>query len=256
MQPRCPSPAEQPTSRTTPTAFPCPERRGLQPAGDGRGRRVDGLRVATWGSPHRTALAVLIVFGAAWALAPLLAGVERVVRSAHREALFLSWSLGSVAFIAALAVLDGGARSPLALMFFLPLAFAALSYPMPSVVVIGTVDVLASAVVGLTDGSTSQAYLALFATCLAVTALLCAWAALDHDRQRDALARVSRADPLTGCLNRRGFEERFEAELSRAARDRAPARPGDARPRPLQGDQRHARPRRRRRAAALGGRRR
>ena len=33
---------------------------------------------------------------------------------------------------------------------------------------------------------------------------------------------MSRADPLTGCLNRRGFEERFDAELSRAARTGRP----------------------------------
>src|SRR5919109_1346981 len=36
------------------------------------------------------------------------------------------------------------------------------------------------------------------------------------------LALLSRADPLTGCLNRRGFEERFDAELSRAQRTGLP----------------------------------
>ena len=30
---------------------------------------------------------------------------------------------------------DGGARSPFALLFFMPIAFAALSYPLPSVVI-------------------------------------------------------------------------------------------------------------------------
>ena len=33
---------------------------------------------------------------------------------------------------------------------------------------------------------------------------------------------MSRADPLTGCLNRRGFEERFDAELSSALRHGRP----------------------------------
>jgi diguanylate cyclase (GGDEF)-like protein len=40
-----------------------------------------------------------------------------------------------------------------------------------------------------------------------------------RDRQRRALARASRTDMLTGVLNRRGFEERFDAELARAQRD-------------------------------------
>jgi diguanylate cyclase (GGDEF)-like protein len=176
--------------------------------------------VATWGEPHRTAVTALLVIGAGWALVPLAVGAERIVRSSRRETLFLAWSIGSVALAAALVAADGGARSPLALLFFLPLAFAALSYPLPLVVAIGTVDVLAFTGVGLLAGSTSQPHLAFFACCLAITALLCGWEALDHDRQRAALARVSRADPLTGCLNRRGFEERLEAEIDSGTRSR------------------------------------
>ncbi len=68
--------------------------------------------------------------------------------------------------------------------------------------------------------TSSGSRLAFFAACLAITALLCAWEAMDHDRQREALALVSRTDPLTGCLNRRGFEERFDAELDGATRAR------------------------------------
>jgi diguanylate cyclase (GGDEF)-like protein len=173
---------------------------------------------ATWSFPNRTLMVALLVTAAAWALAPVLAGAERIVRSSRREALLLIWSVGTVALIGALVAADGGADSPLALLFILPLAFAALSYPLPSVVAIGAVDVLTFVGVGLSAGIHSQARLAFFATCLAITALLCAWEAVDHDRQRHALALVSRADPLTGCLNRRGFEERFEAEIDSATR--------------------------------------
>ncbi len=49
---------------------------------------------------------------------------------------------------------------------------------------------------------------------LACTGAMSAWQARNHDRQRTALMEVSRADPLTGCLNRRGFEERAVAVLS------------------------------------------
>ncbi|MEA2410848.1 MAG: hypothetical protein QOC77_1409 [Thermoleophilaceae bacterium] len=173
---------------------------------------------ATWSEPHRTGVVVLLALVAAWALAPLAVGGQRVVRSDWRERLFLVWSIGTVALIAALVAADGGARSPFALLFFMPIAFAALSYPLPSVVAIGTLDVVAFVAVGLAVGQASQPHLAFFATCLTTTALLCAWEARDHERQRSALARVSRADPLTGCLNRRGFEERLDAEIDSSTR--------------------------------------
>src|SRR4051812_8378334 len=174
--------------------------------------------VATWGGPHRIAVVSLLAAGAAWALVPLFAGPARVVHSTRREPLLLAWSGGWVGLIAALVVADGGTHSPYALLFFLPLAFAALSYPLRSVVAIGTLDVVAFAATGIATGQASQPHLAFFAAVLAITALMCAWEAVDHDRQRSALASVSRADPLTGCLNRRGFEERLDAEIDSATR--------------------------------------
>src|SRR5437660_4887520 len=103
---------------------------------------------ATWSHPHRTAIVLLFALHSAWALATLAPGHERLVRSRYREALLLTWSIGTVAVIAALAAADGGARSPLALLFFLPIAYAALSYPLPSVITIGATDLIAFVVVG------------------------------------------------------------------------------------------------------------
>ena len=60
--------------------------------------------------------------------------------------------------------------------------------------------------------------LAIFATATGIVAALCAWQAELADRRRRELALVSRADPLTGCLNRRGFEERLAAELDEGLR--------------------------------------
>ena len=59
--------------------------------------------------------------------------------------------------------------------------------------------------------------MAFIAACLAISAILCAWQAQNHDRHRERLMRMSRTDPLTGCLNRRGFEERVTAELDARA---------------------------------------
>ena len=53
---------------------------------------------------------------------------------------------------------------------------------------------------------------------LVIAAWICAWQCRNHDRHRPKLDRASRTDPLTGVLNRRGFRERLDAEVSRARR--------------------------------------
>jgi diguanylate cyclase (GGDEF)-like protein len=47
---------------------------------------------------------------------------------------------------------------------------------------------------------------------------MCAWAAINAAAQRRELAPASRSDPLTGCLNRLGLEERLGQEVARAER--------------------------------------
>ncbi|MEA2449908.1 MAG: hypothetical protein QOG63_1840 [Thermoleophilaceae bacterium] len=173
--------------------------------------------VSTWQGPHRAAIVAIFLVAAASGHVALALGSGRIVHSRFREALFFSWSVGMIATVAVLVGLDGGTQSPLALLFFVPVVFVGLSYPLASVVAIGALDVAALVTVGLMTGA-SQAGLAFFAACLAFVALLCAWEAIHHERQRAALARASRVDPLTGCLNRRGFEERLHAELDRSRR--------------------------------------
>ena len=178
---------------------------------------VAGLAYAVAGADaaHRIAIGALFTAAAAWGHMPFAIGAERLVRS---ERLLVGWSTLTVSLCAAIVALDGGIGSPLALLFVLPVVFAGLSFPQRAVVAIGVVDVAALVAVGAVTGA-SQPALAFFLTCLAAVAVLCAWEALDHERQRSALAQVSRADPLTGCLNRRGFEERFEAELDGCRRN-------------------------------------
>ena len=71
--------------------------------------------------------------------------------------------------------------------------------------------------------------------------------------QRERQSAVT--DPLTGILNRRGFEERLEQQLDCRAGAARSAQPPRHRLRRLQGDQRPRRARVRRRAAARGRRR-
>jgi diguanylate cyclase (GGDEF)-like protein len=181
-----------------------------------------GYVVATLGQPSRGLIASMFGIGAVVALFFVLLPHERIVRGRWREPFFVLWSAFNIALAGAVVVADGGATSPFSLLFFVPLVFAALSYPLSSVVAIGALDYIAYVAVGVSGERPDPEYVGFFALCLAATAVICAWHARHQDRRREELARVSRADPLTGCLNRRGFEERFESELSRVARSGRP----------------------------------
>jgi diguanylate cyclase (GGDEF)-like protein/putative nucleotidyltransferase with HDIG domain len=173
---------------------------------------------ATWSEPRRMPILALFVVAALAALAIALLPTERIVRGRLTEPFFLTWSFLDVALIALIVAADGGAASPFAVGFFLPLVFAAVFYPLRSFVPVGVVDVLAFLAVACTIGDPDPAYLVFVASCLAFTAILCAWQARNHDRQRERLMHASRTDPLTSCLNRRGFEERVRAAFDESSR--------------------------------------
>ncbi|MHB8531555.1 MAG: GGDEF domain-containing protein [Solirubrobacteraceae bacterium] len=172
----------------------------------------------TWWRPHRLALSLIYGAGLGGAVAISRLPRERIVRSRWREAFFMSWSLLDLALIVAGIAADGGTRSPLALVLFVPVVFAAMSYPLVSVVVVGGLSMVSYLALALTVGGAPWSYQGLFVSMLFCTGAMSAWQARNHDRQHQALREVSRADPLTGCLNRRGFEERAVAEIASAVR--------------------------------------
>ncbi len=167
----------------------------------------------TWDRPHRLGLAALFVLSVAGTI-PVYRMREAIVRSHLRELFFLSWTLSDFALLVLGTIADGGTDSPLVLVFFIPVVFSAMSYPLGSVVAVGTVSVLSYLAVALTAGGSSVAYEIGFAFVLLCTAAMSGWQADRHKRQHRALATASRTDQLTGCLNRRGFEERANAEIS------------------------------------------
>ena len=188
--------------------------------------------VATWDErANRQLIVSILAVTIVVALLVYLLPGERIVRSRWREPFFFGWSFLNICLIAVIVGADQTSASPLALLFFVPLVFAALSYPLVSVVVLAAIDFLfyvgavsfVLTAVGLdTATAPDQEYSAFFAFCLGTIAVLCAWYARHQDRRRHDLAAISRADPLTGCLNRRGFAERFSAELNAAARNGQP----------------------------------
>jgi hypothetical protein len=135
-----------------------------------------------------------------------------------REAFFFAWSVLDLALIVVATLADGGTSSPFALIFFVPVVFAAMSYPVGSVIGVGGLTLAGYLTLAVTVGGSSWGYEALFAVMLGCAGVMSAWLAGNQERQRAALMEVSRADPLTGCLNRRGFEERAVAEIEAATR--------------------------------------
>lgn len=174
----------------------------------------------TWQRAHRTELSLLFAGAVLAAVLVWLLPRERIVRSRWREPFFLSWTLLDFAMLMVGTLADGGTGSPLVLAFFIPVVFSSMSYPLGSVVAVGILSVLSYLTLAIWEGGSSGEFQGAFAAALLCTAAMSAWQAGNHKRQHRALATASRTDPLTGCLNRRGFEERALAQLETMRRHR------------------------------------
>lgn len=172
----------------------------------------------SWDHGNRPLIAALLVVGVIGTFVLQRSDYERIVRSRHCETFFLAWSLGDIAIVGISAALDGGAASPAVGGFFCVIVFAALSYPLRSVALVGGLSVLAFLTAGILAGGGSNAgemaYLWIFAVCLAIVAVMCVCQARVQEERRAELARLSCSDPLTGALNRRGFGERLDSALA------------------------------------------
>jgi diguanylate cyclase (GGDEF)-like protein len=183
---------------------------------------VSAWIAATWSRPHRGGLLAMVAGAALTTAVIAVLPREPIVTSRHREAFFLTWSLALILFITVAAELDTGVRSPIVLLLFLTLVYAALSYPRWAVAVISIVSLLAVLGLGLLRSSQSGApgqpiYLAGLMITLAISGVMCMLQARIQEQARADLGRLSRSDPLTGCLNRLGFAERMADELRRAS---------------------------------------
>jgi diguanylate cyclase (GGDEF)-like protein len=169
--------------------------------------------------PNRPAMTVILVVAVAVAGGVSRASAARIVRSRWREAFFLGWSVADILLISLLADADGGAASPATALFFLTVVFAALSYPLLSVLAVSVLNLFAFGVLGVfvsaeaTPAGLRPADMWIFGACLALTSVMCVWQSRIQSRMRSELARASRTDPLTGSLNRRGLEEILDVEI-------------------------------------------
>ncbi|MET0687144.1 MAG: GGDEF domain-containing protein [Solirubrobacteraceae bacterium] len=174
------------------------------------------MYATSWDRPHRPLMTWLAVAFAVGAAVLLLAPVERLLQSRLGSAFWIVWSAVSTAGIACFYWLDGGGRSPLAYGLVLALAFAGFLYAVPGAAAVAALVVGSYLLAALTRPH-EPAEVAFVATALACAGVFCVCSAGWRDRQRAELRRLSRTDPLTGCLNRRGFEEAVAGALAAGA---------------------------------------
>ena len=180
--------------------------------------------------PHRTLLWPIIVSWAACAsvgvlVAPIVAG------RSWRTAFSVTWTVASTFAVGLVALLDTGVTSPILLLLYLPLVYAALMFTFRSALLCGLSTLLAVGVVVGIDRHFTAAEgwtFCLFGT-LAGAAALSVAAALNrshfeqHEERLPArLAELAGTDELTGCAVRRVLRQRADDEVERSLRTGSP----------------------------------
>jgi diguanylate cyclase (GGDEF)-like protein len=183
---------------------------------------VYGLQ--TWHAGHRVVVMVLVAMCVAFsALLLTVVPLKAIIVGRWRETFFMAWSLLVILAIVTMGLLDRRAQSPLMLPLYMPLIFAGMSYPIRTAIAVSSLTLAGFLLVAVVHDE-PVAYVGLMFSCLGWTACMAIWQAHNRnaqrrelERHRDDLAHASRVDPLTGALNRRGFEERLDAELRDAS---------------------------------------
>jgi diguanylate cyclase (GGDEF)-like protein len=163
------------------------------------------------------------LFVSAWVFALASAGFafllpwRRIIRSRWREPVFLAWTALDLLVIAVATIADGGPTSPVATLFLIPMVFVGVSYPRRSVLLVIVLTLSVYAVAAVVYALPIGRFVLGLGVLVGV-ALMSVWQARNHERRRAELVRVSKTDPLTGCLNRRGFDDLASTALSALAR--------------------------------------
>ena len=181
-----------------------------------------------------------------WWIGPVMA------RHRHYAAFFVVWSAAIVALILLGSALDGGEKSPIAVLLFLPLLYSALAYRPLIVLVMGAAELVGYVMVTYTDGIPNTAYATLMAGTLTLTMLMAAQSARNREEQaRELHALAVRLE--AEATPRRPHRLSEPAWVRRRHRSRGLSRHSLRAPslvaapgrRPFEGAQRHSRSRRR-----------
>src|SRR4051795_4644198 len=148
----------------------------------------------TWHRPHRDVLVGLAAYSIVTSFAMLRLPLEPVMRHPRwREVFFMGWSALLILFVTVIVLVDGGVSSPAAAIYFLPLVFAALSYPVASMVAVAVLDIAGYVIAAVAVGGVSATNVAFVALTLSCASWMCAWQERIHERHRHELRSLSRA---------------------------------------------------------------
>ncbi|GIE99345.1 GGDEF domain-containing protein [Paractinoplanes rishiriensis] len=164
------------------------------------------LYTVVFGEQHRLAVGVLAtVLGLAGAF--MVAAAGRLSRLRRAREVIFGLAGGQVVVIGGMAALDGGVTGVCALALLCPVPLVALTSPLRVFLPIGALFAAMYVAVAVLFGASSAWFVAMN---LGGTALVCAVCAVQGraaGRRRRRLTVLSRQDPLTEVLNRRGFEQ-------------------------------------------------
>jgi diguanylate cyclase (GGDEF)-like protein len=173
---------------------------------------IAAYALATPDGSHRSLITVLAVIGFVAGCASRLLPSEKIIRSRWREPLLYFWTSISIAWIAVIVALDGGANSPATLLFVLPVLFTALTSPLRVTIVTGMLDVVAFLIVASMAGDQTP-FIALKAFGLVCATAISAFEAHNQTRRREELSGTAVALRASEEVSR--LQARQQQEVAR-----------------------------------------
>jgi diguanylate cyclase (GGDEF)-like protein len=180
-------------------------------------------------TPRGTHRQVLWILVGTWLVTALagLGSAPTVASKPWRDAFSVAWTVASAFAVSVVAILDGGLNSPILVLLFLPLVYAALMFTPRATASCGGSALISVGLVALTNHQLEnfeQRGLLFFAV-LAGASVLSVAASVNrtrieqHEHQLlDRVAVLASVDELTGCVTRRVFRQRLAEEISRSMR--------------------------------------
>jgi diguanylate cyclase (GGDEF)-like protein len=150
--------------------------------------------------------------------AGLVLASDRISRATWARSFMLALAIAFSALTFTLGVLDGGVTTVGALSMVVPIPLIGLATPARVAVPVVSLFTSLYLAVAVLVGESSAWYVVTHLGGTLAVAVVCAVQGRAAAVQRRLLTRLSRVDVLTDALNRRGFEERFAAELADAHR--------------------------------------
>ncbi|BAL89080.1 hypothetical protein AMIS_38600 [Actinoplanes missouriensis 431] len=175
----------------------------------------------TWDREHRSAMLAVVLVMLVSATGGWLASARMSASRRWRIPLLVT-GIVNLAGDTVLGLLDGGVAGPLGALVPASAVFLAITVPPRAFLWLSAVSAVAYGILIVYGDPAPPGYPLVHALAYGSAAVLCLRHSAVLASLRRRLSHTSRTDPLTGCLNRRGFDERTAAALAAARRAGTP----------------------------------